>query len=293
MTRKIFPHILYELSLIFKKDAPASRILGRLILETLGFQFNEIVEGQEHHRPVLKVFVASNQDAQRLKKQLVALSLKAITIEITELKRPDWQDRWKRDFAPFALTQTLDVVPVWRKKDYKPKIGRQPILIDTISAFGTGLHDTTRFMAELIEEYAQVDHRLLDVGTGTGILAMVALKLGVKNVSAIDIDPECITVATANLKRNRLEVTELKAIDIAKIKIKNEFDFVVANLISHDLVQLKENLKRLVVPGGVLAISGISLENSAWVDREFKKISFQRQKVKKSKAWVAFLYKNI
>ena len=199
-------------------------------------------------------------------------------------------NQWKKSIKPFALTKRIDVVPVWHKKIYK-RNQRTPVYIDSVNAFGTGLHETTRFMAELIEDCQGRFTSFLDVGTGSGILSMVALKSQAKEVFAIDNDKNCLPAAQTNLKANGLNFQSLKAVDLKNYNPKMSFDFVAANLYSQDLIDMKQKLFTLVKPGRYLAISGVSLTNLKKVQEAYKKLKLRSLKLKKGQKWVALFYK--
>ena len=281
---------LIELSALGQTSRPGIADILREVLASLGIDPQNIVEFSAEGRSGVKTFMASISKANQLKEKLKRLSLKGVSVQLIGLERPDWQERWKKDFQPFHLTRRLDVVPFWHRRKYTTVKGRVPILIDTITAFGTGLHDTTQFMSELIEERAGQFKSFLDIGTGTGILSLVALKSQAREVCAIDMDKECIAVAKSNLKLNGHQFNWIKAVDIKDLSVKNKFDYVAANLITHDLVRLKRKICSMVAVGKFLAVSGISLENLAWLKREFQKLPVRCLKVKKSKHWVAVLY---
>ncbi len=117
----------------------------------------------------------------------VRLGLSGVKVRHRRLAPKDWLTLWKSQWKPAALTKKLDVVPVWYQDKYKPRQGCDHILMDTLLSFGTGLHETTRFMAQFIEDKQGKFRSFLDIGTGTGILALVALKNGAEEVLAIDI----------------------------------------------------------------------------------------------------------
>ena len=147
----------------------------------------------------MSVYLPSSREGRKFKSRMQSLRLKGITVTLKVLKAADWQERWKRDIKPFALTKTFDVVPLWSSSGYQRK-KRIPIYLDSILSFGTGLHETTRFMAGLIEACRGQFETCLDVGTGTGILSVIAYHCGAKTVDAVDIDPMSVQAAK-NLRR--------------------------------------------------------------------------------------------
>ena len=284
---------LIELSVASKTNSPgATEILKNIFLD-LGCDSQNLIEYNQDGKQKVVTFFSSLTKSTQLQSRIKRLGLKNIEIQLTKLKRTDWQDKWKRDFVPFHLTKRLDIVPVWRKSGYRLSKNREPIYLDTITAFGTGLHDTTRFMAQLIEHCRGGFERFLDIGTGTGILSLVAFKYRAKYICAIDVDKECIAVARSNIHLNKSRLDHLEAVDLKDFKSEKSFDFVAANLITHDLIRLKRKIFSLVNPGKFLAISGISTENTPRLKKEFQKLPLRCLKIYKSQNWAAFLYKRI
>lgn len=175
------------------------------------------------------------------------------------VQEQDWSASWKKHFLPFAITTGLVIVPSWEQ--YEPKEGEQLLVMDPGMAFGTGHHDTTSFSLEfireaLIEQKGRTEKRLLDVGTGTGILGMAALLFGLERVVAIDNDPDAVAAAKENIARNGMEgQMEVSLTPLAALA--GEYELVVANIVHDVLVALADELVARVAPGGSLILSGI------------------------------------
>ena len=284
---------LVELSLISPNPFPGTgEILNNTLIQA-GASPESLSETHINGKIIVSAYIRSLPQANLLKRKLAALNLSQVSIRARILRKKDWQERWKKDFYPFALTQTIDIVPIWRKSKYKPRGKRTPIFIDTLTSFGSGLHETTRFMARLIERCRGELKTFFDVGTGTGILSLVALKCGAGQVNAIDIDRECLKTAARNFCLNHCSFDRLRAADIARIKGKNEFDFVAANLVTDDLITAGRNILSFVKPGKYLAVSGISLENLNRFKKAFKNLPLRCIKIEKGRLWSALLYKRI
>ncbi len=165
----------------------------------------------------------------------------------------DWLAEWKKSFQPFPLAGGFWVVPSWCET---PKAARTPIAIDPGMAFGTGTHETTRLVAEELVKLGPMDS-LLDVGTGTGILAILAYKMGYSRVDATEIEQEARRVAHENFALNKVQV----GLDVRQVENLNAvYDIVVANIIDGVLVRIQDSLKSRVKPGGWLVVSGIIKE---------------------------------
>jgi ribosomal protein L11 methyltransferase len=189
------------------------------------------------------------------------------------VKQADWAEAWKVHYKPVAIGKRLMIVPAWLEN---PAPGRTPIRIDPGMAFGTGTHPTTQLCLELIEEYYTQseleDQLMIDVGCGSGILAITALKCGARYALGIDIDPEAVSASRENAQLNQVEgKLELGVGSLAET-LAGAFSFsqaglVVANILAPVLTKLlDEGLGRLVAPGGWLILSGILAEQSGQVE---------------------------
>jgi len=175
---------------------------------------------------------------------------------VGEVVGDGWRDEWKKHFEPFRLCRGIVVRPPWRT--VRPEPGERVIELEPGRAFGTGLHETTSLVAEILAENAGMvrDSALLDVGCGSGILALVALALGASFARAVDIDPEAVCVTRENAERNgfsaRLHVdgTPPSALTVC-------YPTVVANIEAAPLIELASALAARVSKGGRLVLSGI------------------------------------
>lgn len=281
---------VFEVSLNIPKKPRAALEVIRTILVKLGVALEEIIEQEIDGRTSLSFYCPTRKSAESFVSKLNQLNWRGMRVHSDVLYQDDWLTRWKKDWKPFSLTKNIDVVPVWCRDDYH--FGKRSyILLDTISSFGTGLHETTRFMAQFIEMLKGKFNSCLDIGTGTGILALVALKGGASDVHAIDLDDMCIKAASANFKANGYPSGRIRHKNILDLKIKEPFDFVCANLVTHDLVQMKDEILSCLKPDGWLAVSGISLENLPVLRRGFSKLPLRCIKIKKGTKWAAVLFK--
>jgi len=262
----------------------------RGLLSGIGVDEESIIECEEWPYTRLSVYFNSQAKACIFQKKLRELHLRHVAVTIKPLYKKDWQAKWKREFKPFALTKTFGVVPMWLKKKYRPRVWI-PIYIDTTVAFGTGLHATTRFMSQFVERCRGRFSSFLDLGTGTGILAMIAAKCGTEDVTAIDISREAVEVAKANCIENKCTLVNVKVADVQKYKTKKQYDFVCANIITQDLIRMAKKIISLVKPGKYLAVSGISLNSYEVFRQAYAQYPLRCIKIEKGEGWVAILYK--
>lgn len=167
----------------------------------------------------------------------------------------DWGKRWKEHFKPFAIVPGLVIAPTW--EEYRPTDGEKVITMDPGMAFGTGHHATTSLSLDFIRKtLSENGGRLLDVGTGTGILGMAAVLYGGDEVLGIDNDPEAVLAAEENVRRNSLQghmqisLTPLSSLD-------EPYEIVVANIVHDVLISMSDDLVRLTTDGGTLILCGL------------------------------------
>ncbi len=171
----------------------------------------------------------------------------------------DWANAWKDYYHVTHIGQRLVIRPTWR--DYTPKGDEVVLELDPGMAFGTGLHPTTRMCLEQVEQRTRPGMHVLDVGTGSGILALAAAKLGAASVYCIDNSSVAIESATSNALTNHLSdrvTVSLGVLDDSEsTRLINQYDLVLANIIARVIGSIAPNLAQVLVPGGILITSGI------------------------------------
>lgn len=280
----------FEIALIPEEPRPGQLEILRQMLIGLGIKEERITEYEEKGQGRLSVYLDTFVKALLLKKKLKMLSLKDVRIVYNPIKSKDWQNLWKKDYKPFQLTEKFDVVPFGYRDKHKPG-KRRPVYIDTSYAFGTGLHATTRFMAGFIGRCEGKFSSLIDIGTGTGILSIIALKCGAAQVTAIDLTRDIVEIANMNFMENGYPRQSAQAINFEKFETKKKFDYVAANLVTIDLIKFKRKLVRLVAREKYLAVSGISTVNYRLFRKHFDRLPLQCIKKEKADGWHALLYK--
>jgi ribosomal protein L11 methyltransferase len=183
-----------------------------------------------------------------------------IAIQSLKEEHKDWLEEWKKGFVPFQLAGPYWVVPSWLPSPTTPELS---ITIDPGMAFGTGTHATTKMASYFVHKICKTlknpaQESLIDVGTGTGILAMLARRHGVGRVVGIEIDPEARRVSRENVKLNGLLDIEIP--ELNSDEIREKFTIVVANIIDGVLVKIRPDLMKMLAPGGQLFLTGILLE---------------------------------
>ena len=193
-----------------------------------------------------------------LREKSEGIDLGTLEAEIKIAADDDWAEGWKRYYKPFRIGSHLLVKPTWEA--YRAEEGDVIIELDPGMAFGTGTHETTNMCMILLEKYMTKEMRVMDIGTGSGILAIAAAKLGAQAVLAVDIDPDAVKVANENIARNGVSdtVTAVQGDMVRSEAIP--CDLAVANIVAGAVSVLAEPLKKYLQPGGWLLCSGIIKE---------------------------------
>lgn len=212
---------------------------------------------------------------------------------LSAVNSEDWSSSWKVHFKPLRVGKRLLIVPTWEDAAELP--GDLVIRIDPGMAFGTGGHETTRLCLELLESVMESGPllnipSLLDLGTGSGILAMAASLLGAGRILALDIDPDAVEVARENLVLNQM--SDLIECGTSPLETLTErFDIILANILAEELVRLAPYLTERLQSGGALILSGILAEKESLVRKGFSSQPLKYIQTASAGEWVAMLYR--
>ena len=208
--------------------------------------------------------------------------------ELEEKKTEDWSQKWKEKWDVTHVTDKIAVVPDWI--DYKPKENEVIIKLEPGCAFGTGTHQTTQLCMKALEKYMNKGDKVADIGMGSGILSILAKKLGATSVYGCDTDDTVIEVAKENAKKNNVEATfELGSAD----KINDKFDFVCANILHFVLAEIMGDLKNLMKTGAIMSLSGILDEKKQMVIDAYEKENLELVEEIHQDQWTSFVVKRI
>lgn len=202
----------------------------------------------------------------------------AARISTQKIRREDWAESWKRHFKAFEIGTALLIKPSWIKR--QPKRGQSVVILDPGLSFGTGQHPTTRFCLKQLVAVRKPDtgQSFLDMGTGSGILAISAAKLGYQPVEAFDFDPESVRVARINARQNRVtRRLQLTRQDLTRLPVRSaqRYDVVCANLIYDLLLAEQKRIASRVKPDGTLVLAGILQTQFPLVQRAYEKAGWK------------------
>lgn len=243
-------------------------------------------------RTRVAAYTRSRRELKRIQKSFKTARPQGTRLKCRVLAREDWFDKWKLEYQVMPLGRRFTLVPEWKRKRYKPPRRRtHPVFLDPKGAFGSGGHSTTQIMVSLMERVAGRFESFLDVGTGTGLLSVIAVHLGASAVWAFDNDAGSVKAARYNMTLNGVSPEKLWAGDLKDLKGRKTFELVGANLISSVIIEHRDSIFRRVKQGGYLILSGIHLENFETVRRRLKHDSFRCLHVMKKKGWAGLLLK--
>ena len=211
-----------------------------------------------------------------------AVSWKAVADE-------DWAETWKEFFHTEKIGARTVIKPTW--EEYEAGAGEIVAELDPGAAFGTGQHATTALCIRALEELVRPGMTVFDVGTGSGVLAIVAAKLGAKRVEAVDFDPVAVRVARENVRQNDVEdVVRTERSDLLK-SVEGRADLIIANIIADIIVRLFGEVKGSLAAGGTMLLSGIIEDRLADVVEAAGRHGFSVEKIEQEKGWAAVIVK--
>ena len=209
-------------------------------------------------------------------------------IVLDEKENQDWSKKWKEKWTVTHVTDKISVVPSWL--NYAPKEDEIIITLDPGCAFGTGTHQTTQLCMKALEKYLKKGDSVADIGTGSGILAILAKKLGANKVYGCDNDETVIDVCKENALKNGVEIEfELNTAD----KINKKFDFVCANILHFILAEIMNDLKNITKQDGLISLSGILEEKKDMVVDAIKRENLKIVDIISQDQWISYVVQNV
>jgi len=265
---------------------------------------------EEDHTAFISFYINAEEDVETLMcnvrdglkdlSEFVEVGTGIMTISETE--DLDWINNWKEFFKPFYVDDNILIKPTWEELT-EVKEGDLVIEIDPGISFGTGSHETTKLCIIGLKKHMHKDSIVLDAGSGSGILSIIAKKLGAKEVLGIDIDPIATEAALLNAAVNKFEIAKgnlsfhtgniIEDDGIRSLIGKNKYDVVVANILADVIIPLAEVIGDNLIPGGIFISSGIINTKEEAVEEALVKNDFTIIEVNRMNDWVSFVAKKI
>ncbi|UUZ85483.1 50S ribosomal protein L11 methyltransferase [Paenibacillus sp. P26] len=268
---------------------------------------NDIPEG----RAVIKGYFAEGTDMtsilEQLKKSVDQLKEYDIdtgepAYELKDVDDEDWANAWKQYFKPIRITERLTIKPTW--EEYEAEADEIILELDPGMAFGTGTHATTALCLKTLEQVIQGGEDVIDVGTGSGILAIAAAKLGARHVLALDLDPVAVSSATENSRLNGMDgQITVKLSDLLGVLreqgqsgseaagVKIPVQVVVANILAEIILLFVQDVYDVLAPGGTYIVSGIIQSKRQVVEEALKAAGFAITSSNEDQDWVVLVAK--
>ena len=215
------------------------------------------------------------------------IDLGDLSVTISYQEEEDWETAWKKYYRPIMVSDTLAVVPEW--EDFAGKEGQIILRMDPGMAFGTGTHETTALCLETLDGLVKGGERVLDIGTGSGILAIAALKLGAAKAEGVDIDPMCVRTAGENAALNGVQNDLTVLVGDLSEKATGVYDVICANIVANAIIHLVPNVPALLAKHGTFLASGIIDTRKDEVIAAVQAAGLALREVKEKNGWVALV----
>ena len=262
------------------------------------WDYTDLKESEETEVVRVKAYWALDEELegklQNLSERLASLAQHGIdkgagAVSWKAVADEDWSETWKEFFHTEKIGARTVIKPTW--EEYEAKAGEIVVELDPGAAFGTGQHATTSLCIRALEDLVRPGMTVFDVGTGSGVLAIVAAKLGAKRVEAVDFDPVAVRVARENVRQNGAEdVVHTERSDLLK-SVEGEADLIIANIIADIIVRLFGEVKGSLAAGGTMLLSGIIEDRLADVVEAAGRHGFSVEKIEQEKGWAAVIVK--
>ncbi|GAB4137871.1 MAG: 50S ribosomal protein L11 methyltransferase [Ignavibacteriales bacterium] len=213
--------------------------------------------------------------------------VESFLISSADIENINWNEEWEKKIQIIEVTPKIVIKPSFR--NYQPKEGQIVITIDPKMSFGTGEHETTKLMIQLIEKHFTKNSKILDIGSGTAVLSIEAAKLGAAEVFAIDNDELCLENGLENIKINKVD----SQIHVLNCELKDlheyDFDFIVANINKHILIDIASDIRQRIKSNGILILSGLLISDEIDIINHYQQIGFKVTDKKSLNEWMALI----
>ena len=249
---------------------------------------DEELLSRAREQAVIHIYISPEENPAEavsyLKEQLPAAGI-AFRLETGSIREEDWANEWKKFYHPLRVGKHILICPSW--EDRPAGDGTVKVTLDPGMAFGTGTHETTRLCMTLLEKYVTPASRILDVGCGSGILAIIGLLLGAQRAVGVDIDELAVKVAEENAGRNGVsDRLSLICGDLTE-KVEGAYDIVCANIVADVIIRLSKDIRSYMKSGSVLLCSGIIEPREQEVLDALSRCGLDHVTTLREKGWIA------
>lgn len=213
-----------------------------------------------------------------------------LELEMKDVDEEDWSNAWKKYYHPVQVGEHLVVCPSWEAYDRQPD--DVVLTLNPGMAFGTGTHETTSLCLETLDSMVKGGERVLDIGTGSGILAIAALKLGAAEAEGVDIDPMCVRTAGENAERNGVAEHFTVLVGDLSDKASGKYNIITANIVAAAILSLAPHVPVLMAPGARFIASGIIDTRKDEVLAGLRAAGLEPVEIKEKRGWVCVICKN-
>ncbi|HSW54973.1 MAG TPA: 50S ribosomal protein L11 methyltransferase [Ignavibacteriaceae bacterium] len=251
------------------------------------YEITGLLENDDH----ITVFTSDNSSANENQFNSSLMKLKneklieSFRIEKEILEDKNWNELWEKSREVIRVSDRIIIKPTF--KEYHAKQNEIVLTIDPKMSFGTGEHQTTKLILRLLEKYIKPGMRVLDVGSGTGILAIASVKLGASKAVAADFDEICLENCNENCELNEVsDLVEIITGEIDDVK-ENNFDLVLANIQKNVLLDIADKIKSKLKTGGVVILSGLLEIDKEAIEEKYQSLGFRTEQIEKMDEWIA------
>lgn len=255
------------------------------------FEITGLLEDDDH----ITIFTSESSDTNEvhfnkaLKNLLDDKLIESFRIEKELLEDKNWNEIWEKSREVIKVSDKIVIRPTF--KQYSARQDEIVLIIDPKMSFGTGEHQTTRLMLRLLEKFIAKGMKVLDVGSGTGILAIASIKLGATKAVAVDFDEICLVNCKENCILNGVENSvEVLTGEISDVQ-ENNFDLILANIQKNVLIEIAESIKAKLKLNGIVILSGLLKTDKSEIEKKYHLLGFDTERIEDMDEWIAVIFK--
>jgi len=253
------------------------------------FDITGLLEDDDH----ITIFISENSTTKEedilnaLKKLQNEKIIESFSIKKEILEDKNWNEIWEKSREVIRVSDRIVIKPTF--KEYSAKPNEIVLTIDPKMSFGTGEHQTTKLVLRLLEKYISKGMKVLDVGSGTGILAIASIKLGASRAVAVDFDKICLENCKENCVLNGVENSiEILTGEIDNV-VEKDFDLILANIQKNVLLEIAEKIKLKLNKNGVVILSGLLESDKRAIEKKYHSLGFRTEQVEQMDEWIAIV----